>query len=231
VHYFYGNFDEREWVELTGDEARHALVLRLKIGEQVGLQNGVGRIRIGETVAADNKKIVFKILNTMDYPVASPQIHLAVSLIKDKDRMEWLIEKITEIGVSEFTPLLCEHTDKSTFNKDRWDRIISSAFKQCGRAWRPLLRELSSFDSFMRQSFDGHKYIAIQSGNPITGMRNSFSSSHVVICIGPEGDFSTQELSLANQQGFEAISFGPARFRTETAGLIAAIWMSLLDLP
>ncbi len=230
VHYFYGHFEEGELIELTGEEARHASVLRLKPGELVGLQDGRGTIRIGETVLADQKKVLFKIISKQTYPPGTPRIHLAVSLIKDRDRMEWLIEKITELGVAEFTPLICNHTEKSTFNKERWEKIINAAFKQCGRAWRPVLHELTAFDTFIKQNLNGHLCIAIQSGRPFSEIQQGFKIPEILFCVGPEGDFTKQEVELAENRGFERISLGTTRYRTETAGLFGAMRLSLLDL-
>lgn len=230
MHYFYGDFEEGELVELTGDEARHARVLRLKPGERIGLQDGKGKIRIGETISADQKKVSFKIISSSQYPRSSPQIHLAVSLIKDRDRMEWLIEKITELGIPEFTPLLCDHTEKSGFNKERWEKIITAAFKQCGRAWRPVLNELTTFESLVKQDFNGHRCIALQNGRPFTGVQSEFRLPGILFCVGPEGDFSKQEIELAENRGFISVSLGTTRYRTETAGLIGAMWLGLLDL-
>jgi len=230
VHYFYGHFEEGNLIELTGEEARHAGVLRLKPGELVGLQDGKGTIRIGETVLAEQKKVFFKIIDTQNYPPESPRIHLAVSLIKDRDRMEWLIEKITELGIVEFTPLLCKHTEKASFNKERWEKIITASFKQCGRAWRPVLHELTAFDTFINQHFNGHQCIAVQSGRPFSEVQRGFLKPEILFCVGPEGDFTKQEVELAENKGFERVSLGNTRYRTETAGLFGAMRLSLLDL-
>lgn len=229
VHFFYGHFEEGEYVELTGEEAKHARVLRLKPGELVGLQDGIGGIRVGETVSGKTPKVVFKILRSQTFPPPTPGVHLAVSLLKDRDRMEWLLEKLTELGIMEFTPLTCDHTEKPGFNKVRWENIINSAFKQCGRAWRPVLRDQTGFEQFVQKPFIGHKYIALQSGPSFTHRSVLFPGNQVLCCIGPEGDFSNKEKVMAGKYGFEPVSFGSTRYRTETAALIAGMWMSLFD--
>lgn len=229
VHFFYGNFEEGERIELTGEEAKHARVLRLRPGERVGILDGMGRIRMGETILSEPQKTILNITGSQVFPRENPQIHLSVSLIKDRDRMEWLIEKMTELGVAEFTPLICNHTEKTSFNRDRWEKIITASFKQCGRPWRPVLNDSTPFDRFVRAGFEGWGIIGLQSGRPFSGLPESVQSRNIRIVIGPEGDFSENEIQLAKQYGFEAISFGNARYRTETAGLVATISVSLLD--
>lgn len=229
MHFFYGNFEEGEIIGLTEEEARHAAVLRLKLGERVGLQDGLGRIRIGELIASDKRSPHFKILSSASFPKPDPYIHLAVSLIKDRERMEWLIEKITELGVSEITPLICDHSEKSVLKKERLDKIINAAFKQCGRAWRPVLNELTVFESFVQQQIDGSRWIGLQSGLPIQTKLKEQRFHKIQICIGPEGDFSSNELKLASENNYEPVSFGPYRLRSETAGMTAVIMSQLLD--
>ena len=157
-------------------------------------------------------------------------MHLAVAPTKNTDRLEWMIEKAVEIGIDEFTPIICEHSERKHLNIDRLERIAVSAMKQSLKAYKPIINECKSFNKFVEANNSEKKLIAhcISENEQTDGilkktnLKNTYSMSQSATClIGPEGDFSLAEVILAHKNGFEGISLGTSRLRTETAGLVA----------
>jgi 16S rRNA (uracil1498-N3)-methyltransferase len=220
VHYFFGNAGPGSITDLSPEEARHAFVLRLKPGEKVGLLDGKGAVCLGEVIFSGPKGAQVLVREVRNQPAPKPHIHLAIAPVKQSERMEWLVEKITEIGVSEISPLICDHSERFHFRPDRLEKIAHAALKQSGRPWQVLLHPPVRFEDFMSQDFRGARLIGNQQGRPLKGLFGEARPDEITLCIGPEGDFSEKELSLADKNGFIKISFGDVRLRTETAALV-----------
>lgn len=227
MHLFYAP-DIEQKSELPGDEAIHALrVLRLKSGDKLTLTDGKGYFYDAEISAADNKHCLVNILQRHEQPrLWEGHLHIALAPTKNMDRNEWLAEKATEIGMDELTFLNCRYSERKVIKTDRIEKILVSAVKQSLKARLPLLNELTDFARFVKLPFQGQKFIAhCYPGEKPVLKDIRQAGTDAVVMIGPEGDFSEEEVRLAEQNGFQAISLGPSRLRTETAALVALMMM------
>ncbi len=203
-------------------------------GQQIQITNGKGLLLTGEIISANKKATEVKILSTGNRQQPT-KITIAISLVKNSSRFEWFLEKATEIGVSEIIPLICERTEKQHFRYDRMKGILISAMLQSQQTWLPLLHEPVKFMEFIKKSLHQHKYIAHCSGEEKKQLSNEtcLSGKHAqepdnkLILIGPEGDFSKNEIDEALENNFIAVSLGSTRLRTETAGVVAAVLLNI----
>ena len=210
---------------LNEDTSNHIIrVLRMKQGEQLQLTNGKGKVFTCEIISEHKKYTEVKILSTSNIVQRTINTAIAISLIKNNSRFEWFLEKATEIGVSEIIPLICQHTEKQHFKHDRMKNIVVSAMLQSQQAWLPLLHEPVKFTEFIKKSSHQNKYIAhcMETQKKQLG-KEAVQLSDVQILIGPEGDFTKEEIELALQNNYIPVSLGETRLRTETAGLVAAV--------
>ena len=165
-----------------------------------------------------------------DYEKRSYFLHMAISPLKNADRFEWFLEKATEIGIDAITPLFCKRTEKKNFNADRSNRIIESAMKQSIKAFHPILNPLTKFDDFIKRAEEDNKMIACCEGERQL-IHNCYKpGQNALILIGPEGDFTEDEIMLAKNSGFIPITLGNSRLRTETAGIAACHSIHFLNL-
>ena len=230
MHLFYTP-DIAHSNELPAEEAAHALrVLRLKVGDELTLTDGVGCFYRAEIAVADNKLCLVNVLETLPQPALwKGHLHLALAPTKNMDRMEWLAEKATEIGFDELTFLNCRYSERRVIKLERIEKIVVSAVKQSLKARMPQLHELTDFDKFIRQPFSGQKFIAhCYPGEKPLLKDMLHPEEDALVLIGPEGDFSEEEVALAIENGFQPISLGASRLRTETAALVAVHLMNLL---
>lgn len=212
-------------VVLDEDTSKHIVqVLRMRNGEQLQLTNGKGNLFTAEIKDDNRKKCVVTILKTTSLKRPANNVTIAISLIKNNTRFEWFLEKATEIGVSEIIPLICERTEKTAFKLDRMKNILVSAMLQSQQTWLPVLQEPVKFVTLVNQSKQEQKFIAhCEDENKKVPLNLQISnSSNQLILIGPEGDFTKQEIDLALQNNFIAVTLGNTRLRTETAGIVAA---------
>jgi 16S rRNA (uracil1498-N3)-methyltransferase len=213
-------------VELDEFTSKHIIqVLRMQAGEQLQLTNGRG-ISVIASISSDNrKKCVVTVQQKVDSLSPLSKISIAISPVKNNTRFEWFLEKATEIGVTEIIPLLCSRTEKQHFKWDRMNGILVSAMLQSQQLWLPLLREPVKFNDFVMTNAHQQKFIAHceeagqkkQLSQQVTAPPNE-----ALILIGPEGDFTQQEITLALQQGYLPVALGNTRLRTETAAIVAA---------
>ncbi|MDD7722444.1 MAG: RsmE family RNA methyltransferase, partial [bacterium] len=162
-------------------------------------------------------------------PLWSSYLHIAVAPTKNMDRMEWFAEKATEIGIDEINCLNCRFSERKEVKPQRLEKILVSAMKQSQKATLPLLHGMTDFRTFVKQPFEGQKFIAhCEAGEKPLLSKVYHPGERVLILIGPEGDFSPEEIALAQEQGFQPISLGPSRLRTETAALAACHTIRLL---
>ncbi len=211
-------------VTLSETESKHAVrVLRLSEGAILQLIDGSGGFYKAQITETHPKKCKLAIVESkLDFGKKDFKLHIAIAPTKNIDRFEWFLEKCTEIGIDEITPLLSEHSERKVIKPERLEKILISAMKQSVKAYLPKLNELTPYRKLIESSFPGKKYIAHCNDGEKTHLKNVISPGNdVLILIGPEGDFSPEEVELAKKQGFEEISLGTARLRTETAGIVA----------
>ena len=217
-------------VVLNEENSKHIVqVLRMQAGKQIKLTDGVGNIYIAEITNAHKKKCQVKILSKEFIEPTKNKVCIAVSPVKNNSRLEWFLEKATEIGLAEIVMLMCSRTEKQFLKQERWKGILISAMLQSQQAWLPILLEPEKFDSFIKARKDENKYIAhCEEGNKsalskiISTHQHNSALAHQLIIIGPEGDFTKEEIENALQNNFLPVSLGNTRLRTETAALVAA---------
>lgn len=205
------------------EESKHIIkVLRKKEGDILHVTNGLGFLFKTEiTIASDNKCTV-KIVSFEKQEAPKFHLHLAVAPTKMNERYEWFLEKATEIGIQEITPIICEHSERKVIKTDRFQKILESAMKQSLHYYLPKLNEPISFKDFTKQKQSGQLFIAHCEETGKKSLKNELKPNQdVTILIGPEGDFSVKEIQLAIDNNFIPVSLGATRLRTETAAIVA----------
>lgn len=220
--------------ELPPDEAMHATrVLRLKQGDEIFLMDGEGSFFKAQITIAATHHCYYDILEQQaQKPQWEGRLHLAIAPTKMMERMEWLVEKATEVGVDEISFLDCTFSERKIVKLPRLDKIVVSAVKQSHKAWKPVLNDMETFKAFMETPRPGRKYIAhcyeeVPRVNLFNELRKPSEEKDVTVLIGPEGDFSIDEVKLAVANGYQSVDLGKSRLRTETAGLAAVMMMQL----
>jgi 16S rRNA (uracil1498-N3)-methyltransferase len=212
-------------IELDEDTSKHIVqVLRMQNGEQLQLTDGKGNIFTVAITDNNRKKCVVNILQTTSNKLQTTNITIAISLIKNNSRFEWFLEKATELGVSEIIPLICTRTEKTAFKAERMKSILVSAMLQSQQCWLPVLHEPVKFAAAVSVTGYQQKFIAhciVDAKRSLPDLNNPSLASKIIL-IGPEGDFTQDEVGLALQHHFNAVSLGHTRLRTETAGIVAA---------
>ena len=212
------------------DESKHIVkVLRKKEGDILHLTNGKGFLFKTEILIAGTNKCIAEIKSFHKSPPAPYQLHLAVAPTKMNDRYEWFLEKATEIGVQEITPLICEHSERKVVKTERFERVLQSAVKQSLHTWFPKLNEPIPFSEFLEKHGTGQRFIAhCEEQAEKSSLKASLEcNAPVIILIGPEGDFSAEEIRKALDSGWQPVSLGESRLRTETAALVACHTVAL----
>jgi 16S rRNA (uracil1498-N3)-methyltransferase len=210
---------------LDENESRHCIkVLRMSKGTPVKLIDGNGFLYEGIINDPDTKRCTIKITSaTPDFEKRNYNLHIAISPLKNPDRLEWFIEKSVEIGIDEITPIICRNTEKTGIKEERINSLIISAMKQSLKASRTILNPVTRFDEFIGRQFNGKRMIAHCNGfierTKISGI--CFKNDNALIMIGPEGDFSEEEIRIAIKNNFNSVHLGRSRLRTETAGVAA----------
>jgi len=205
------------------EESRHIIkVLRKKDSDILHVTNGLGLVFETEiTLASDNKCIV-EVLSIKKTPEPKFRLHLAVAPTKMNDRFEWFLEKATEIGIQEITPIFCDRSERKVVNKERFEKIILSAMKQSNETYLPKLNEAISFKEFIKQKNEGLQLIAHCEETDKKSLKEVLKpNENVTVLIGPEGDFSEKEIALAIENNFQPVMLGNTRLRTETAAVVA----------
>lgn len=229
--YFYEENIQKPIHILSEETSKHCVqVLRMKENEQLQLTDGKSNLFTATIINAHKKSCEVRIENTsyklQDTSYKQPEIcrvSIAISLLKNPTRLEWFMEKATEIGVREIIPLICERTEKRNFRFERMHNILVSAMLQSIQTWLPRLHQPTSFDTFINEDFDGLKLITHCVEEEKKSLREFVNQSkNKLILIGPEGDFSNAEIKLAQERSFIPVSLGNTRLRTETAGVVAA---------
>jgi len=225
---FYLENPEKEII-LSAEESKHATkVLRKKEGDILNFTDGKGAFYKAEITVADTRKCRLEIVSSEQKPKQhNYYLHIAIAPTKNMDRYEWFLEKATEIGIDEITPIICSHSERKVIKTERCNRILLSAMKQSLKFHLPKLNEAISLKDFLKQDFKGNKYIAHCEDGKKVALRTEDKVAKTTILIGPEGDFSPNEIEMALQNQFKAVSLGTSRLRTETAGLVAVHTINL----
>jgi 16S rRNA (uracil1498-N3)-methyltransferase len=226
--------DAASQTELPPDEAMHAMrVLRLKGGDELFLMDGEGTFYRAEVTIAATHHCYYQIKEAMpQQPQWKGHLHLAIAPTKMLERIEWMTEKATEIGINEISFFTCQFSERRVMKTTRLEKIAIAAVKQSHKAWKPILRELVSFRKFLEMPVEGRKYIAhcydtIPRTNLFDELRKPSENPDATVLVGPEGDFSIEEVEAAIAAGYTSVDLGQSRMRTETAGLAAVMMMQL----
>ena len=229
---FYNKAIRKEQPFFTFDkaESRHIVrVLRKKEGDLIHITNGKKDLITSKIIDANDKRCQIEIISVKRYKNPfNYYLHIAIAPTKNIQRLEWFLEKATEIGVSEITPILCERSERKTIKQERLEKVLIAAMKQSLKFELPKLNELTSLNEFFKQNQQKNKYIAHCVEEEKSSLKHHLETIcgvnkniEVLIVIGPEGDFSPKEISLAMQNDFAPVSLGKSRLRTETAGVVA----------
>ncbi len=230
--------------ELPEEEAQHAVrVLRMEMGDEMMLMDGEGIFYRAIVTEATKKRCLYRIEETLPQERQwQPHLHLAMAPTKNMDRTEWFAEKATEIGFDELTFLRCRWSERTVIKTERVEKILVSAMKQSHKAWKPILNEMVDFKTFLQeikeresrngkvmQKFICHCYEEEDLGEKVALKDALKSGEDVLVMVGPEGDFSIDEVKMAEANGFQSVSLGKSRLRTETAALVAVHLMNLIN--
>lgn len=232
MHIFYTPDISGKTFTLDETESKHCVrVLRLDKGDEITLVDGRGGFFTARIADANPKRCSVEVIDSkLNFGKREYQIHIAIAPTKNMDRIEWFLEKATEIGIDRVTPLLCRFSERKEVKLDRLEKVMVSAMKQSLKAYLPKLDELTKFADFIRQPFEGQKFIAHCEEQHRELLKNAVKSGgDYLILIGPEGDFSSEEIELAINAGFLPVSLGDSRLRTETAGVVACHTFNLLN--
>lgn len=233
MHVFYTPDIRSNEYTLSEEESRHCTkVLRLGVGAHVYLIDGIGGLYKAEIVNEGKRQVLLQIIEVQrEYQKRNHHLHIAIAPTKNIDRLEWFLEKATEIGIAEITPVICERSERKVVKEDRLYKVITSAVKQSLQAYHPVLNPQTSMAAFLKQSNQGIKMIAHCVDNAprqfITDVIQP--QQRYVILIGPEGDFTPAEIELALQNDYKPLTLGNTRLRTETAALAACFEVNYLN--
>ncbi|PKP50898.1 MAG: 16S rRNA (uracil(1498)-N(3))-methyltransferase [Bacteroidetes bacterium HGW-Bacteroidetes-12] len=233
MNYFYCPDIDEQQASFTLDEAesKHIFrVLRLTIGNKINILNGKGLIFHCELTSV-GKQCSVTVLKVEKYEAEQPHIHIALAPTKNNDRLEWFIEKTTEIGVSEITPIICSNSERKVVKHERLQKTAIAAIKQSGRAFLPKINEAIKFKDFLKEYSAEQKFIAHCYEENQQHLKELYTlGKDVLLLIGPEGDFSLEEVENAmKNHNFIPISLGRNRLRTETAGVYACTTIKIIN--
>lgn len=214
------------------DESRHiAKVLRKNEGDILNITNGEGLLFKAEIIKADVKQCLAKIISVEKQDPPPYHLHMAVAPTKMNDRFEWFLEKAMEIGVHEITPVICDHSERKVVKLNRFERVLQSAMKQSLHSRMPQLNEPVNFSEFINAEIEGDIFIAHCEDKAEKSylQKEIKPKNKITILIGPEGDFSREEIETALNSGWKAVSLGESRLRTETAAIVACHTVALVN--
>ncbi len=221
---FYVPHITKNEIVLDETESKHAIrVLRLNAGDKVQVVDGNGGFYTAEINDPHPKKCRLVLIESIrEFGKRDFRLHIAIAPTKNNDRFEWFLEKATEIGIDEITPLLCERSERKTIKPERLEKVLISAMKQSVKAYLPKLNPMTPFGKFLEESKASQKFIAHCNEGEKPHLKNEIrAGGSVLVLTGPEGDFSPEEVEQAQKSGFKSISLGNSRLRTETAGVVA----------
>ncbi|WP_316849787.1 16S rRNA (uracil(1498)-N(3))-methyltransferase [Pedobacter agri] len=233
MHIFYTLDITQNTYTLNEEESKHCVrVLRLPVGALVNLVDGKGGFYTAEITSDNPKKVSLNILKVeTEFHKRNHYLHIAVAPTKNIDRIEWFLEKATEIGIDEITPIITDRSERRVVKEDRLNKVITSAVKQSIKAYHPILNESVPFNKFLNSSIEGEKLIAHCIDNQEKKYISELVMPHqkYLVLIGPEGDFTPEEVNLALNKGFKPLTLGDNRLRTETAALSVCFEINYLN--
>ncbi len=229
---FYISDLESDIQELTQEESNHCIrVLRMTEKDELFLTDGKGMLCKAKIISPNNKQCIVQIVERIyDYEKRDHYLHIAVAPTKNMARWEWFLEKAVEVGIDEITPILCEHSERISLKTDRLEKIVIAAMKQSLKTYKPQLNAPIAFMDFLAHPFNGQKYIAYCDGKERKGLKSTYERHlPTLMLIGPEGDFSTEEITAALSNKFEPVTLGNYRLRTETAALATCFFINFMN--
>ena len=230
---FYNRDIKQNDITFTFDkeESKHIVkVLRKKEMDTIHITNGLGYLFISEIILASEKKCQVKITDTKFFEPTNYQLHIAVAPTKLNDRFEWFLEKATEIGIHEITPILCDHSERKVYKIDRAEKILQAAMKQSLQYYLPKINEPIPFSEFIAKEYQSDNYIAhCEELDRKSFQKTIKEKENILILIGPEGDFSKKEINKAIVNKFTPVTLGNTRLRTETAAIVACHTVALIN--
>ena len=215
---FFSNFKSNDkFIVIDEIDSKHITrSFRKNIGDRVIITNGTGYLCNAEIVEM-GKKIKVKIKSIEKFESSVYSVHIAISPLKNTSRFEWFVEKATELGVNQITPLICKYSEKKKVNIDRLDRILISSLKQSNQFFKPVINSIKDFEDFIINNEDEKLMANLKTSNKINGQL--FTQKNICLMIGPEGGFSNQEIELAKKHNIKQITLGKSRLRSETAAI------------
>ena len=231
MHIFFADFTLNATISLSEEESFHAAkVLRLRQNQEVMLTDGKGAIGKGLLVESNHKESKVEVFAMQIQPPRPISLHVAIAPTKNIDRFEWFLEKATECGIDAITPIYCEQSERSTLKPERLKKILVSAMKQSLRAYMPLLNPETKVKEFVEQSISAVKMIAHCGEGTKRNISDVYHcGQNAVLMIGPEGDFTPKEIHWASNNGYQQITLGEYRLRTETAALAGCIKINSMN--
>jgi len=217
---------------LSEEESKHCVrVLRLNAGDEVQLIDGRGGLYIAQIKDAHPKRTILQVISVQQkYQERNHYLHIAIAPTKNIERLEWFLEKATEIGIDEISLIICQRSERKEAKTDRLNKIITSAIKQSLKAYHPILNEPETLSKLLSLNFVGQKFIAhCDEGDKVTLKESIELKGKYLILIGPEGDFTPKEIDEALNNDFKPITLGESRLRTETAALEACFEINFLN--
>ena len=232
MRFFYDNTISGDRHTLNEEESCHcARVLRLKSGDEIFITDGYGNLYRTRIDVVDNKRTSVCVVEKFaEYNKLPYRLHVAIAPTKNMDRLEWFLEKATEIGISEITPIICHYSERKVVKIDRLNRIVEAAMKQSYKAYHPVVNEAVKFSDFVKNDFSEQKFVAhCEDDSRRLYLADIVKpKTSVTVLIGPEGDFSHEEVELA-MQNYVPVTLGNSRLRTETAAIVACDIVSIVN--
>lgn len=232
MNLFYAPDINDDFFSLNTEESKHIVrVLRMKQGDTIRFTDGRGYFYDCKIIDANPRACQLKVNEKFEGTDHRPfHLQIAIAPTKNINRFEWFLEKATEIGIDWITPLICDHSERKEVNSNRLNRVLVAAMKQSLKSALPILDEAISFSDFITQPINNQKYIAYINEGISTELSKLYQPKQdALVLIGPEGDFSQNEVNLAISEGFKPVKLGPSRLRTETAGVVACHTINLLN--
>lgn len=227
TYFFEGKLTER--IELSAEESNHAIkVMRSKEGDRLIVVNGAGERGEGKILLAHHKKCKVELQTISKEERSSSSLSVAIAPTKSNDRIEFFVEKATEIGVDKIIPLWCKNNERNKVNRERWQKVAIAAMKQSKRLWLPEIKELTKLEELLSSQLPEGKLIAYCEDLPEAPISNfKGKSADQILLIGPEGDFTASEVQAAEKKGFVRVNLGTNRLRTETAGIVGVTLLKI----
>lgn len=231
MNLFYAPYLSESDTTLSEQESKHIVrVLRKTEGDIVYFTDGKGYIYKTTIISANPKNCTVSTLEKKKgEDKRNFELHIALAPTKNITRTEWFLEKTTEIGIDIITPIICSHSERKDIKNERLNKVITSAMKQSLKSFHPILNNKALFKDFIKVPFNGDKFIAYINDDVTLELSEAYNGKNALILIGPEGDFSSEEVNMAIDNGFIPVSLGKSRLRTETAGIVACHTINLLN--